>query len=65
MVHKFIPFETMISCSSEIIAKIDPNLHLNVEDPTTKLLLKTSAFKIKEIQEELKRFNEFLVESQN
>ena len=47
MSHKFKPFETLICCSKEPIAKPDPSIHLNVEDPTTRQLLKTSAFKIK------------------
>ena len=47
MSQKFKSFETLICCSKESMAKPDPNLHLNIEDPTTKQLLKTSAFRIK------------------
>ena len=42
--------------------KIDPNLDLNIEDPTTKSLLRTSAYKIKKIIEEWSKLDEVLME---
>ena len=55
----------MICCSREPSTKPDPNLHLNIEDPTTKQLLKTSAFRIKDIILEFNNFVEGLNEIQN
>ena len=49
MTTKFKPFETLISCEKVPKAKPDEGLHLNIEDPESGELLKTSAFQIDRI----------------
>lgn len=57
LTNKFIPFQTLISCVKNTQVKIDPSVHLNIEDPHTESLLKTSAFKMDKI---INTFNGFL-----
>ena len=59
MSSQFKPFKTIICCSKETSTKVDPTLHLNIEDPESKKLLKTSAFQIDRIIAEMQRFGDF------
>ena len=55
----------MVSCEKGTKTRADPNLHLNIEDPKTKKLLKTSAFQIDIIIGELQKMGEFQVEMED
>lgn len=46
MDSEFIPFQTVISFKKNNEVKADHTIHLNVVNPTTGNLLKTSAFNI-------------------
>lgn len=59
MLEKFRPFQTVISCEKVPTAKVDPTIHLNIEHPKNRRLLKTSAFQIHKIIEEIRKMGEF------
>lgn len=56
---KFIPFETVISSTKNTSVKPDKTIDLNIINPKTGHLLKTSAFNIKKIIVELRQLREF------